>query len=368
MADGQAGLQETAEKAAAGESGGRLSGPALAAAFAALRERRGPGLRPRDAADALGVSEGELVASQVGAGVVRLKDDPRAILADAPRLGAVKVITRNEHCVHEKIGVFDHVSFGGAMGLVVNHDIDLRLFMGHWRSAFAVPSVGADGVTRQSLQFFDADGTAMHKIFCMPGADPAPFDALVAAHAAPEQRPELAVLPLPPRAPDRPDDAVNTDGLIAHWRALQDTHDFFGMLREFGVGREQAFRLAPDDLAAPLASNVLDRLLPEAASDGVSIMVFVGNPGCIQIHTGPIENVFARGPWLNVMDPTFDLHLRRDRVARAWRVRKPTADGIVTSVELFDAEGFCFCQLFGERKPGIPERSDWRDLVAAHAP
>lgn len=354
MADGHAGTR-------------RLSGAALAAAFADLMQRRGPGLRPRDAAEALGVSEAELVASRVGSGVVRLRDDPRAILKDAPSLGVVKVITRNAHCVHEKVGAFDNVSFGGAMGLVVNRDIDLRLFLGHWRSAFAVPSVGADGVTRRSLQFFDADGVAVHRIFCLPEADPAPFEALVKAHAAAEQTPELAVLPLPAPPPDRPDDAIDVSGLVAHWRALQDTHDFFGMLREFGVGREQAFRLAPEDLAAPVSADVLDRLLPAAANGGVSIMVFVGNPGCIQIHTGPIANVVTRGPWLNVMDPAFDLHLRRDRVARAWRVRKPTADGIVTSIELFDADGFCFFQLFGERKPGLAERTDWRALVGAQA-
>lgn len=46
-------------------------------------------------------------------------------------------------------------------------------------------------------------------------------------------------------------------------------------------------------------------------------------------------------------------------------VRKPTRDGIVTSLELFDADGFCFVQFFGERKPGKPELDAWREIVAA---
>jgi hypothetical protein len=37
-------------------------------------------------------------------------------------------------------------------------------------------------------------------------------------------------------------------------------------------------------------------------------MCFVGNRGCIQIHTGPVKNIKIMGPWLNVMDPGFNLH------------------------------------------------------------
>ena len=98
--------------------------------------------------------------------------------------------------------------------------------------------------------------------------------------------------------------------------------------------------------------------------DAVPIMVFVGNPGMIQIHGGPVQRVEVLGPWLNVLDRDFNLHLRADQVAHAWVVRKPTHDGIVTSLELFDAHGETIAMLFGERKPGQPERPEWRRLVA----
>jgi putative hemin transport protein len=93
-------------------------------------------------------------------------------------------------------------------------------------------------------------------------------------------------------------------------------------------------------------------------------MVFVGNPGCIQIHTGPVARIVPMGPWINVMDPGFNLHLRADHVREAWVVRKPTSDGIVTSLELFDATGETIALLFGARKPGKPEDERWRELVA----
>lgn len=343
----------------------RLRGSAIRDAHLALLAARGPGLRPRDAAEALGLSEAELVASRCGDGVVRLVDDPRALIAALPKLGPVKAITRNDHCVHEKVGRYDHISFTGAMGLVVNHDIDLRLFLGHWRSAFYVPSVGPDGRTRPSLQFFDQDGTAVHKVFGTPDGETSAFEVLGSRFAHASQTPVHTVSPLPPTAADRPDAAIPVAELEAGWRALEDTHDFFGLLRTHAVGRQQAFRLVGDDLAMPAPRTAVDRVLMQAAAGAVPVMVFVGNPGCIQIHTDVVERVETRGPWLNVLDPAFDLHLRRDRIASAWLVRKPTVDGTVTSLELFAADGSCFCQLFGARKPGRAEDPAWRALVEA---
>ncbi|MNW15313.1 Hemin transport protein HemS [compost metagenome] len=44
-------------------------------------------------------------------------------------------------------------------------------------------------------------------------------------------------------------------------------------------------------------------------------------------------------------------------------MRKPSSDGMITSWEAFDADGELVVQLFGARKPGIPEREDWRALA-----
>ena len=93
-------------------------------------------------------------------------------------------------------------------------------------------------------------------------------------------------------------------------------------------------------------------------------MTFVGNEGAVQIHTGVPERLVETGPWFNVLDPRFNLHLDETQVAEAYVVVKPTVDGVVTSVEGFDAAGRLVVQFFGARKPGLPEHEDWRALVA----
>ena len=93
-------------------------------------------------------------------------------------------------------------------------------------------------------------------------------------------------------------------------------------------------------------------------------MVFVSSRGCIEIHTGPVKTIRNMGSWINVLDPRFNLHLNQDGLAKAWVVRKPTEDGIVTSIEFFDEEDHLVMMIFGKRKPGIPEDENWRTLVS----
>jgi putative hemin transport protein len=50
-------------------------------------------------------------------------------------------------------------------------------------------------------------------------------------------------------------------------------------------------------------------------------------------------------------------------VVSAWLVRKPTSDGVVTSVEVFDDTGEVVAMFFGVRKPGELELPAWRDLA-----
>ena len=68
--------------------------------------------------------------------------------------------------------------------------------------------------------------------------------------------------------------------------------------------------------------------------------------------------------WFNVLDPEFDLYLREDAIAEIWHVVKPSADGDINSLELFDKDGEMIVQLFGKRKPGLPELLEWRKVLA----
>src|SRR3546814_20826669 len=86
-------------------------------------------------------------------------------------------------------------------------------------------------------------------------------------------------------------------------------------------------------------------------------MCFAGNRGMILIHTGPVANLRRTGPWFNVLDPRFNLHLNTPAIDSAWVVSKPTTDGSVTSLARYAGTGHLIGPHFGERRPGRPEQA-----------
>ena len=322
-----------------------------------------PQMRARDVAAKLGISEAELVAlGKEGVVTTRLRAEFPAIIGAVPTLGNVMALTRNESCVHERKGTYGKLGGGAHVGLIVGDDIDLRIFFAGWRTGFALTEETKTG-PRRSLQFFDAAGVAIHKIYLTDTSDVEAFNALVANFATADAPVEIT--PAKERAAPVADSSVDVTAFHAAWDALKDTHEFHGLLTKFKLQRVQALRLAGERRALPVDASSLRTILTTAGSHETPVMVFVGNPGMIQIHTGPVANLKPMGPWFNVLDEKFNLHLREDRITTAWVVYKPTDDGGVTSLELFDADGETIATLFGKRKPGQPEDEAWRSLVAS---
>jgi putative hemin transport protein len=319
-----------------------------------------PHLRIRNAAVELGVSEAELLATNVGNGVTVLKPEFKDILTEAELLGKVMALTRNDECVHERKGTYLNGDFSSPHAqLFVGEDIDLRIFLNHWKFVFAV--IEGD---KKSLQFFGKDGLALHKIYLTKDSNEAAFDAIVEKFKAEEQIQTLELETVAPKAPEKADSEIDVEGFQKAWTELKDTHDFFMMTRKFGVSRTQALRLAPEGFTKKIDNAKVVNVLEDASEKELPIMIFVGNRGIIQIHTGNVKKTLWHQQWFNVMDPDFNLHLDVTKIAEAWIVKKPTEDGEVTAVEVFNKEGDFIVQFFGKRKPGIPELQEWKDLVA----
>lgn len=336
-----------------------------------IREARraNPKMRERDLATMLDISEAELVAAHIGDGVRRIEPDLGTIFPALKNLGEVMALTRNPSAVHEKIGRYENYIGVGKAAMVLGPQVDLRIFPRYWVHAFAVEKHDEDAV-RRSLQFFDAAGEAIHKVHLRPASNVDAYEALVERVKSADQSTKIVTEPyrIARRASDLPNlSGFALDELRRRWLAMNDTHQFAGVLNALDIDRLQAVRSVGDDLAWPLSNCAVDSLIRLTAKEDLPVMVFIRNRGCIQIHSGPIETVRQVGPWLNVMDPDFHMHFRTDHVAEVWAVRKPTDKGHVTSVEAYDVSGEMIVQFFGKRIEGQDERSGWR-LIAENLP
>ncbi len=320
-----------------------------------------PNARIRAVADALGVSEAELVAANCGnIQATALKAPPQDIFKELGSLGRVMALTRNNWCVHERHGRYEDIRAGKTMGLVLGPDIDLRVFFGPWQYSWAVNDGG-----RLSVQFFDKEGQAVHKVYITDESDVAAYHALVEKYTDPDPAwPAFESIP----DPDIEKQGQATPALRTEWLAMTDTHEFFSLLQRHKLTRLAALGAVGADLAQQVSNDMAERVITDVAQRDIPFMCFVGNRGMVQIHSGPIKAYRRTGPWFNVLDPHFNLHLDTTAIASAWVVNKPTSDGWVTSLEVYSSTGQLIVQFFGARKAGVPELSSWRELLVSYCP
>ncbi|ETX09931.1 hemin degrading factor [Marinomonas ushuaiensis DSM 15871] len=323
-----------------------------------------PKARRRDIAEVLNISEAALLDAQAGVQSIRLKNEVKEIIEALPTLGYVMTLMRNDNAVHERKGIYQNIKINGAMGLIIADDrkIDLRLFLSRWKHVFAIKESTNSG-DRYSLQFFDGQGVAIQKIFLQPDSDVQAYEALLDLHTETDQTSPLVFSAVEEKPASTNTDKVDQKALIEDWSNITNVHQFMGLLKHHNVTREQAFKLVGKKYAEPFTPSKLEDVLNKASQGAIPIMCFVGNNGGIQIHTGVVNKIVTMGDWLNVLDPEFNLHLLMSGVASAWVVRKPTTDGNITSLELYDKNSDQIAQFFGQRTEGELENTQWKALA-----
>jgi putative hemin transport protein len=103
-------------------------------------------------------------------------------------------------------------------------------------------------------------------------------------------------------------------------------------------------------------------LLELAADEAVAPLILVGNAGVTQAHQGPIDKVVVMGPWLNVLDAGFNLHLREDHIASAWVVVQSGLHGMFSALVLLDQAGAVIALFASANVAGNAEKA-WAGLI-----
>ena len=335
-----------------------------AAAIRAARKDN-PKMRERDLATQLGVSEAAFLEAWIGDYVEAIEPDLDVFFPMLGEAGEVMALSRNENAVHEKTGIYEGYKSGKHASIVLGRNIDLRIFPRHWRHAYHVAKPLQDGSVQRSFQFFDAYGDAVHKVFAREATDIGKWNAI---------RDRLSISQGPTGFPRRaartgreaPDGNVVAE-LRQSWATMENTHQFQSILRKSRMPRLAAIETIGDEFAWKLSDDAVEILFQQLSSDQVPVMLFLRNPGILQIHSGPVHSIKQVGPWLNVLDPGFHLHLRADRFDALWLVRKPTKGTDVYSLEVFGPEGEQTIMINGDRRDGDDNEAvvQWNQLVQA---
>ncbi|MFA7326798.1 MAG: ChuX/HutX family heme-like substrate-binding protein [Candidatus Kapaibacterium sp.] len=321
-----------------------------------------PKLRIKEYADLLGISELELLASNLHDPSRKLQETPIEIYKELPKLGRVMVLARNENAVHERKGTFGKVQVHGSMGLIHGEDIDLRVFFDDWKYVYNVEKEH-NGKMLRSIQFFNKYGKPSQKVYLTDDSNEEEYQKLIGSFISDDTTLPVVEKGEKPKNYNAIED-IDFDKAISEWEKLEDTHNFQTILETQKIKRLELIKRAPDNLAYRVYNDAVIDILHSAADRQVPIMVFVANDDIVQIHTGEIKNIRLIENWTNIMDENFNMHLRNDLIAETFVLFKPTKDGVVTSLELYDMDGELAITFFGKRKPGIPELPEWQDIIA----
>src|SRR5690606_32803410 len=140
-----------------------------------------------------------------------------------------------------------------------------------------------------------------HKVHLRPTSNVEAYEALVTSLLSDDQSRHVLTFPIEKQA-FAPAEAGSAEELRQRWGAMTDVHQFFGMLRELKINRRQALEMVGEDYAWALGDEAVSMMLQQAAASQAPIMCFIGNHGCIQIHSGPVETIKVMGPWINILD------------------------------------------------------------------
>lgn len=322
--------------------------------------RRFPKIRVKNAAEKLGVSEVELLATNLDNGVTQLNPDFKEIISSLKNFGEVNIVSRNNDCIAETKGTFENFILDDSnSGKIVSGNLNLNLFFNEWKFAFAV-----DDEEGKSIQFFNHQGNAVLKVYLTAESDETKFEELTLKFKSETKIPELEIEDDSKEVEVKTDEDVDKTGLGQDWKNMENLDDFDILLKKYGISKTQAYRLAPEqDFAKKISNKRVVKLLDDASKSDFPLTIVVKNKGVSQSNAVEVQNTMWHGSWKNIMNPDFNLHLDIDAISELWVVRKPTNTGIITSVEAFNNYGECIVQFYGNGESGVPELNEWRKLV-----
>ncbi|MCE1848530.1 hemin-degrading factor, partial [Enterobacter hormaechei] len=163
----------------------------------------------------------------------RLNVDAPTLLEELAVVGEIKAITRNDFAVHEHIGRYVNTHFSSHAGLVLNpRELDLRIFFGHWSSVFYLVEPAKNGM-RHSIQFFDHQGDALHKVYATGNTDMTAWEALIEKYQT-EDNPALVIKPIEEITYSTLTNELKAQ-LDEEWRAMTNVNQFFTLLKNHNL-------------------------------------------------------------------------------------------------------------------------------------
>lgn len=275
-------------------------------------------------------------SAALGDRVLRLQDDPLAILKGLYRLGSLAVTTFAGGSQVSQNMHYPTLRGGGYLESVGERcRLRQHLQVDQWHSVLAVlEPTGA--LPARSLMFFDRYGEPLQQMAVATGSGGLAFEELVCAMLHPDQQ-RLDVPSGMPRAV--PGALAPLSDLEQAWASSQDDDDFAGVLERCGNQRAVLYGRIRDSFACVLRPETLPTVLAQAAERNDATTLCVGNQGVDLCLTAPWSAPRWQQSQCYLAHNGVLITLDMARLHSLWRLRKPGDGQVVTALEALDEDG-----------------------------
>ncbi|MGF1677807.1 MAG: ChuX/HutX family heme-like substrate-binding protein [Candidatus Methylacidiphilales bacterium] len=296
-------------------------------------ETANPKLQPLEIATELGISEGAMVGAQCGYGVIRLNHHALDWMASLPFLGEVIVVTRNRiGLLESRATIQSSIPFNRQIGFKGVH-LDCRIEGSGVAESFFVPP---SGTVAESIQCFDADGSAIMKLFAVSPHQPH-WLPWVEQSAHSDQGPGFS----PPvstgynefKQDTQP--SAHDEKLSVSWRHLIHPNHLYNFLHRHGIQPLDWMRQLGSDWCARLRKDAVDALMGQSILE-THMAITLQSRFARQRFSRQWPPAVSFGQWINLLTADSNLHLNTTSIHQVWRLAVPYSDRLVQHLLLFD--------------------------------
>ena len=265
-------------------------------------------IRIRDAAFKLGVSEAELLSAEIdNESTFYLKVDSALIfLKSLLDIDRIMLLIRNDYVVHEKTVDCQDIDFD--IDFIYfknkNKDILLKFTIESISHIFFQKKMHA-GKELRSFQLFNDNGNSILKIY-LKGKSKNRFDKIANDYKA-EYKYELQQL----------EGRVSNSNIKVKIPLINDS----------SYSKE----------AVRLEGSILRRLLNKASDDKSPMQIHAIGLNSIQYHRDIVKNIVDYGPWINVIDKNFNVHILENELSQCILFKYNQNNKEIYSIEFFDS-------------------------------
>ena len=266
-------------------------------------------VRIRDAAAQLGTSEASLLSTEISESTSFLNiDNYENFLSEVLSMDKIMLLIRNDSVVHEKTISTKDIRLKENKIIDINsNDLILEFNPNLFKYVFSQNKVHAKKSLR-SFQIFDGCGNAVLKIY-LKGRDKSKFDRIVNQYKT-DYNYELQNKSIYKQLKSNKNEEKNIH-LIKNLKEIR-TYDY------------------------ELKDEILRKMLTLASKTKIPIQIYAIGPGTIQYHRNTVNKIIDFGPWINVIDKTFNLHAIENDLIRTKLDQYNTGNQNFYSIKFYD--------------------------------